>query len=590
MPAILKKQTDQTFYRLTVGERFWLVRANAEWPRRYSGILIRSILLLANMMAMIFMPIAYSQCASAGHSSELPVLCGQVFNLAHQPVADAVVRLQQDKTQDIQETRTGVEGSFVLTVSSSGTYTVSAEKSGMRSERKTWTSSSPQSSASLQLIIEFPNTEEKKTNSSSTAVADLMDFADKPNFTVAGVTDWTAVGGHGTDASVHTSEVLARETLDLRPSGANSKPADVPNDIDTPEMERRLSEAVSKNPKSAATNQNLGEFYLRAGRVSEAIQPLRASYAIDPSRVGVEYSLTLALEKTGNLSEANQHASNLLRSDATADVHRLAAIIDEKSGDPLGAVHEFEIAAKLDPSEQNYFEWGSELLLHRALTEAEQVLSKGAQAYPKSSRMLVALGSALLGGALYEQAAERLCEASDLNPTAMEPYMFLGKIEMVSPSPLPCIQPRMARFADLQPNNALANYYYAIALLKGPELPPNPQTKQESEGLLEKAIKLDPKCGEAYLQLGILSWSRQQLDKAVQYYTSAIVANPELSEAHYRLGLTYDRLHQPEKAKAEFALHDEIEKQQANAIEQQRRAVKQFRVVPSELPKGQPVH
>ena len=39
-----------------------------------------------------------------------------------------------------------------------------------------------------------------------------MEFADKPDFTIAGVTDWTAVGGHGSDSTLRTSEDLARET------------------------------------------------------------------------------------------------------------------------------------------------------------------------------------------------------------------------------------------------------------------------------------------------------------------------------------------------------------------------------------------
>jgi hypothetical protein len=52
-----------------------------------------------------------------------------------------------------------------------------------------------------------------------------------------------------------------------------------------------------------------------------------------------------------------------------------------------------------------------------------------------------------------------------------------------------------------------------------------------------------------------------------------------LGEAHYRLGVAYDRIGQPEKAKQEFQLHDEIERVQAAAVERQRREVKQFQVV-----------
>ena len=51
-------------------------------------------------------------------------------------------------------------------------------------------------------------------NSDSSA----MEFADNPNFTVAAVTDWTAAGGHGSDAVLRTSEALNRETTALKPS------------------------------------------------------------------------------------------------------------------------------------------------------------------------------------------------------------------------------------------------------------------------------------------------------------------------------------------------------------------------------------
>jgi hypothetical protein len=50
------------------------------------------------------------------------------------------------------------------------------------------------------------------------------------------------------------------------------------------------------------------------------------------------------------------------------------------------------------------------------------------------------------------------------------------------------------------------------------------------------------------------------------------------------MGVAYDRIGKSAKAKREFQLHDEIKKQQADAIERQRREVKQFLVV---LP-GQP--
>jgi tetratricopeptide (TPR) repeat protein len=99
------------------------------------------------------------------------------------------------------------------------------------------------------------------------------------------------------------------------------------------------------------------------------------------------------------------------------------------------------------------------------------------------------------------------------------------------------------------------------------------------EAMLTKAVTLDARCADAYLELGILSFSRREYEKAIGFYTSAIQANPQLSAAHYRLGVAYDRIGERAKASQEFQLHDEIEKQLAAAVERQRREVKQFLVV-----------
>jgi tetratricopeptide (TPR) repeat protein len=155
----------------------------------------------------------------------------------------------------------------------------------------------------------------------------------------------------------------------------------------------------------------------------------------------------------------------------------------------------------------------------------------------------------------------------------------MGKIEIAAPTPLACIEPKLARFVREQPENALANYLYAMALWKRQEQSADPRVLQQVETLLTKAVTIDAKCGDAYLQLGVLYFSQHNFAKAISFYTKAIDVNPQLGEAHYRLGVAYDRIGEPAKAKQEFQLHDEIEKLQAAAIERQRREVKQFLVV-----------
>src|SRR5207244_6264099 len=148
------------------------------------------------------------------------------------------------------------------------------------------------------------------------------------------------------------------------------------------------------------------------------------------------------------------------------DIHNGLGDSDEQLGDPLEAVRQYEQAAQLDPSEKNDFDWGTELLLHRAVKPAVDVLTKGAAKFPTSERMLAGLGAALYGSGSYNEAAERVCAASDLKPADSAPYLFLGQMDKAAPEPLPCVEPKLARFVTIEPKNALAHYYYALSLWK----------------------------------------------------------------------------------------------------------------------------
>ncbi len=284
----------------------------------------------------------------------------------------------------------------------------------------------------------------------------------------------------------------------------------------------------------------------------------------------------VAYENTGELKQAREHITNLLNRGNNADLHRMAGELDEKAGDPLAAVQQYQQAVALDPSEENYFAWGSELLLHRAVWQAAEVFRRGVKAHPKSARLLTGLGTALFAGARYDEAARSLCAASDLEPANAEPYLFMGKIEMAAPTPLPCIQPKLAQFVRQKPDNSLANYFYAMALWKQQEHSADKAARAQVETLLTKAVALDAKCSDGYLQLGILAASEHDYEKAIGLYGKAIDADPQSGDAHYRLGVAYDRMGEREKAAREFQLHDEIDKRQAAAIEQERRNVKQF--------------
>lgn len=553
-------------------------RPDARTRRRLWGALSFMAILIAtpNCIApMTGVAQQASQPRSEEAANQSAVLSGTV-STGGKAVDDASVRLEASGAQHSFETRTNAAGTFAFSDLPPGSYTVSAEKSGLRTRRTIAVAVSGGDQKHIDLILAPAGDE-----SFSFSPGPAMSFSDQPNFIVSGITDWTAVGGHGSDSILRTSEDLAKETLALKSQGARHG---TPNDSDKNDAaESRLRAALAEAPGSFAANHQLGEFYLRSERYRESFPLLQAAYQIDPANDGNERDLALAYEQTGDPKQARVHIQNLLKRGSDADLHRMAGQVEEKLGNPLDAVKEYQQAVSLDASEQNYFAWGSELLLHRAVWQAAEVLRNGVKAHPKSSRLLTALGTALFAGAVYDEAARSLCDASDLDPTNPEPYIFMGKVEMAAPTPLPCVEAKLARFAQEKPDNSLANYLYAMAISKRQELSANKPATQQVEDLLSRAVSLDPKCFDGYLQLGILAASQHDYEKATQLYRKAIEVNSQLGEAHYRLGVAYDRLGQQEKAQQEFQLHDEIEKRQAAAIERERREIKQFVVV-----QGQP--
>lgn len=525
--------------------------------------------LFAALMLMLLAPMFGQEASSSGIA-----IRGTVRDSADKPVGSAVVRLAQDGSFAVATTNS--QGEFEFQHVHVGHYSISAEKSGLRSRAIAVSAPADGNFSPIVLILESTTGQTKSEAGSQSAEA--MAFADKPDFTVAGITDWTAVGGHGSDASLRTSESLARDTAVLKPENTVGNPPTFGSASAEMETETKLRSAVAKDPKSFETNHRLGEFCFHIGSYGEAIPPLETAYRIDPANHANEYELALAYKETGDYARARDHIRKLITQDDNADFHRELGDLDEMAGDSVVAVNEYEQAVRLDPSEQNYFVWGSELLLHRAVWPAAEVFRKGAEAHPKSARMLAALGAALFASAKYDDAAARLCEASDLNPADSAPYIFLGKIDMAAPDPLPCVEPKLSRFVQEQPRDARAKYYYAMAILKrlkDSDASPKPRV----ESLLTEAVTLDPQYSDAYLQLGIIQSDQHNFEKAIGFYQKAIDANPQLSDAHYRLGVAYERTGEPAKARHEFELHDEIEKEQAAAVERQRQEVKQFLVV-----------
>jgi tetratricopeptide (TPR) repeat protein len=175
----------------------------------------------------------------------------------------------------------------------------------------------------------------------------------------------------------------------------------------------------------------------------------------------------------------------------------------------------------------------------------------------------------------YDLAAQRLCEASDVDPSDEKPYLFLGKLQVVVGSGLiPGVVERLERFERLRPENATATYYHALALWKRRE--GHPEAATEVERLLQKAVVQDPKLAVAYLQLGILYAEQKDWPDAIGALQSSVKADPELEEGHFRLATAYRMHGESGKAQVELEIYRRIAKQNNDHAEHDRREVAQF--------------
>ena len=340
--------------------------------------------------------------------------------------------------------------------------------------------------------------------------------------------------------------------------------------------EVQFAKAVELEPNNFDANHNLGELYIQRGKLQQAAESLAKAQKIEPDSYDNGYDLARAYLLIGKTNEARETIGSLIARKNTAELHNLLAEVEEKEGKFVAAANEYETAAHMEPSESNLFDWGSELLVHRTLDPSVEVFQKATELYPKSARLAVGLGMALYARGNYEDAVKSLLRAADLNPSDPGCYLFLSRAYDSSPNQADEVIERFHRYAQLQPRNPRALYYYAMSLWKGKRAQQTDQDLSEIAKLLKSSIALDNKFAEAHLQLGNLYSDQKHYAEAIPEYMQALTQNPDLADAHYRLGQAYVRTGDKQHAQQQFDVYQKLRTQHLAELDQQKADIRQF--------------
>jgi tetratricopeptide (TPR) repeat protein len=352
---------------------------------------------MVSILFVLLTTIAPCLCAQSQGIRTLAVVEGTVQDSKDQAIAGVAVSLERTDSRRTLVKITDFQGHFKFEAVPAGTYALRAKLEGFEEGKEGPFAIRPQQTKSVVLLL-------TKTQPSAPAknVSTAIEYSDEPQFTVAGVTDTTALGGHGSDRVARNRDALSKDAASLL------------------REESKRPDAVSHPVVSTSTPAEATEAALRA---------------------------SLAKEET-------------------ADVHFQLAEIEEKQGRPLEAVKDYQRAAEMQSTETHLFAWAAELLLHRAFEPASEVFTKGRRLYPQSVRMTLGLGAAKYAQGLKEEAGKIFIEASDLDPADPTPYLFLGRLLALEPDLPSGWADKMKGFVSIHPESAMAHYLYAVALAR----------------------------------------------------------------------------------------------------------------------------
>jgi tetratricopeptide (TPR) repeat protein len=192
---------------------------------------------------------------------------GTVCDAQNHPLVGAFISLERIGGGRTLIAHTDDKGNYRFSTLPAGTYRLQAKLPGYREASKAPLSVAQNEVTTVVLLLE-----QDSAAQSLKPTTHAVEFSDEPQFTVAGVTDPTNLGGHGSDVVVRTKEALAKETVSLNRGAPDHLP----------------SAPTSKGGEDRAEfHASLGDIAEREGHALEAVREYQRAAEMQPSEANL---------------------------------------------------------------------------------------------------------------------------------------------------------------------------------------------------------------------------------------------------------------------------------------------------------------
>jgi Flp pilus assembly protein TadD len=281
------------------------------------------------------------------------------------------------------------------------------------------------------------------------------------------------------------------------------------------QFEARFAESSKSDPDATA---RAAALYLNAGDNQNALSLARKS-ALQQHSAANEDLLGRALIASGQLTEGTLH---------------------------------FQDAARPAPADPRIaFDYSQALLRKQEFGGAADALGSALQAHPGDPQLVLAMGVARYGQRRFEECITLFLQVIKLDPKIEQPYTFLGQILDQAGPHLSEITEAYKAWLARKPRNATASLLLAKALVIG-------GNDGEAEVLIRRSISIDNRRWDSHYELGLLEMKKHRYQQALAELIWSRNLAPGQPTPHYQLARVYDRLGQPEEAKAERAIHEKL--------------------------------